>query len=214
MSEFLAPTTAPADRGVTAGPPLHLPHTDWLHHRLNVAGPSAAIAAFREAAAGAGIIPWALDLDRIEEDAFHLLVSPPAPQRRTLHVAGARVLARRLREAVAHRHDIAVARVGNSKACAFDLHALVPVPDAVLQLGPDDPAALVWLWEHWGTTAALRHVGRDAGTGPDLLPVEQGEVRFHSSFWSADWTPWRAFAQLARRWPALRFDLRPTYGHR
>lgn len=30
-------------------------------------------------------------------------------------------------------------------------------------------------------------------------------------FWAADWTPWPAFLQLRRDWPALRFDVRPRY---
>jgi hypothetical protein len=30
-------------------------------------------------------------------------------------------------------------------------------------------------------------------------------------FWSADWTPWRAIAQLRARWPALRLEVRPLY---
>ena len=68
------------------------------------------------------------------------------------------MLAAELRDAVARRHALAVARVGRSTACPFDLHALVPVPADVLRLGPDHPDALPWLWAHWGTTQALRHV--------------------------------------------------------
>jgi len=64
------------DRGVRHAP-LRLAHPDWLHHRLLVAGPAADLATFRQAAAGAGTIPWQLDLDRMEEDLFHLLVAPP-----------------------------------------------------------------------------------------------------------------------------------------
>ena len=33
----------------------------------------------------------------------------------------------------------------------------------------------------------------------------------HFSFWSADWTPWRALATVASAWPTLRFNARPTY---
>ena len=170
------------------------------------------MAAFRAAARGAGVIPWHLDLDRLEEDCFHLLVSPPAPQHRTLSLAGARIVAGQLRDAVGRRHDLAVARVGRSRACPFDLHALVPVPDALLRLGPDDPASLAWLWEHWGTTQALRHVAEDtafSGAGRDRRPP--GDAAFAITFWSADWTPWRALARIAARWPALRFDTRPLY---
>jgi len=170
------------------------------------------VAAFRAAARGAGVIPWHLDLDRLEEDCFHLLVSPPAPQHRTLSLAGARILAGQLRDAVARRHDLAVARVGRSRACPLDLHALVPVPDALLRLGPDDAASLAWLWEHWGTTQALRHVAEDtifSGAGRDRLAP--GDAAFAINFWSADWTPWRALARIAARWPALRFDTSPLY---
>ena len=195
--------------------PMRLAHTDWLHHRLAIIGAADQLAAFRRAAAGAGIIPWQIDLDRMEEDVFHLLVAPPPSQPRTLSVAGARVLAGQLREAVGRRHERAVARVGVSQACPFDLHALVPVPDEMLRLGPDDPVALAWLWEHWGTTQPLRHVAEDVVAGQDAprrsgLAAEHDAI--HVTFWSADWTPWRALAALAERWPGLRFDVRPTYG--
>lgn len=194
-----------------AGLPIHLPHTDWLHHRLAVTGPADALAGFQAAASGAGTIPWHLDGDRMAEDLLHLLVAPPAPQRRRLSLAGARELARQLREAAELRHAAACARVGLSQACAFDLHALLPVPPDILRLGPDAPDALAWLWGHWGTTAALRHVAVEPA--PALrtpLPVGTATVRI--SFWSADWTPWRALGNVAARWPALRFDVRPTYG--
>jgi hypothetical protein len=84
----------------------------------------------------------------------------------------------------------------------------------MLQLGPDDPVALAWLWEHWGTTQPLRHVAedvayQDARRQPGLAA---GHDAIHVTFWSADWTPWRALATLAERWPGLHFDVRPTYG--
>jgi hypothetical protein len=84
----------------------------------------------------------------MEEDVFHLLATPRFVQPRTLSVAGARVLAGQLREAVGCRHERTIARVGASQACPFDLHALAPVPDEILRLGPDDPErlapALAW----------------------------------------------------------------------
>jgi hypothetical protein len=33
----------------------------------------------------------------------------------------------------------------------------------VLRLGPDDPAAIAWLWQSWGTTWALRGVEERPG---------------------------------------------------
>jgi hypothetical protein len=139
------------------GPQRHAPqrlaHPDWLFHRRCVSGPRADLAAFRAAAAGAGTIPWQLDLESMEEDFFHLLIAP----RRSLSLTGARILAGQLRAAVAQRYALAMTQVGQSQACPFDLYALVPVPAAMLQRGPDDPAALAWLWQHWGTTQALRY---------------------------------------------------------
>ncbi len=198
--------------GTASQRPLSPRHTDWLHHRLTVSGPADAVTAFRAAASGAGTLPWTLDLDQMEEDLFHALVAPRPPQRRRLSAAGARALARQLREAAAHRHALAAARAG-SRACSFDLQALVPVPDAVLRLGPDNPDALAWLWAHWGATQALRHVTEDRVAALGRRPVRRRDPgALHLSFWSADWTPWQALATVAARWPILRFDTRPTYG--
>jgi hypothetical protein len=113
---------------------------------------------------------------------------------------------------VARRQALAAAQVGHSRACPFDLHALVPVPDAVLRRGPDDPIALDWLWAHWGTTQTLRHVADDPSAAAVLRTrVRTGEAVWAVSFWSADWTPWRALAQIAARWPTLRFETHPSY---
>jgi hypothetical protein len=188
--------------------PQRLAHPDWLFHRLSVSGSQADLAAFRAAAVGAGTIPWQLDLARMEEDFFHLLIAPP----RSLSLTGARTLAGQLREAVAQRHALAVARVGQSQACPFDLQALVPVPAAMLQRGPDDAAALAWLWQHWGTTQALRHVSIDAAAeAAARRALARGEETFVVTFWSADWTPWRALVRIAVEWPRLRFETRPIY---
>ena len=198
--------------GAAAAPedaaPLRLAHTDWLHHQLTIRGPSGVVAALRASAAGAGIIPWRLDLERSEEDWFHLLMAPPAPQQRSLSAAGARILAGQLRDAAERRHELALSSVGRSRACPFDLHALLPVPDSVLHLGPDHPDALGWLWRHWGTTQALRHV---SDVVAEVQPAAEAEVIWRLSFWSADWTPWRALATLVGRWPQLRFEARLHY---
>ena len=201
---------APAGAMAPAAAPLRPRHTDWLHHRLLVAGPAGLLADFQAAAGGTGTVPWRLDLDRMEEDLFLLLAAPPSPQRRRLSLAGARTLAGQLRTAAEQRRVAVVARVGQSCACPLDLHALVPVPDSVLQLGPDHAEALAWLWAHWGTTAALRHVA--AGLVLPRRAAPGDPVTLDLAFWSADWTPWRALATVAARWPALRFHVRPTYG--
>jgi hypothetical protein len=188
--------------------PQRLAHPDWLFHRLSVSGSRADLAAFRAAAAGAGTIPWQLDLARMEEDFFHLLIAPP----RRLSLTGARILAGQLQAAVAERYALAVARVGQSQACPFDLQALVPVPAAMLQRGPDDPAALAWLWQHWGTTQALRHVSADAAAETAARrALAPGDETFVVTFWSADWTPWRALARITTEWPRLRVETWPIY---
>ena len=99
--------------------------------------------------------------------------------------------------------------MGLSRACPFDLHALLPVPPAVLRLGADHPDAASWLWSGWGITEALRHVRVEPAL---CTPLPAGTAALRLSFWSADWTPWRALAAVRTRWPALRFAVRPTYG--
>ena len=158
-----------AMKAFAAGTPLRLPHTDWLFHRLTVTGPAAAVAAFRAAASGAGTIPWQLDGDSLEEDWFHLLVNPA---HRALSLAGARVLAGQLREAVEHRHAVAVARVGHSRACPFDLHALVPVPEAIFPSRSRPPGCPGLALAALGTTQALRHVA------PDTVPTRRRPQRW------------------------------------
>lgn len=199
---------APAGDGVRTEPA----HPDWLAHALTASGPAEALAALRAAAAGAGGIPWHdlgphdPGLDLWEEDRMFSLVQPPdgSPG---LRIAAARVLARQLRDAMeSHQHRVRAASEARVKACPFDLHALVPVPDAVLRRGPGDPHSLAWLRAHWGTTRALRHV-RIVGDPRSARHGTEWRVRF----WSADWTPWQAFAAIRARWPALAFEVRPLY---
>jgi len=198
------------DAAVLPGPAMAPAHTGWLYHQLQISGPAAQVSGFRKAAAGVGVIPWRLDLDRMEEDFFLRLAAPPAGHARTLSIEGARLLAAELRDAVARRHALAVARVGQSAPSPFDLHALLPVPSTILQLGPDHPDALAWLWTHWGTTQALRHVAIDFAA-ERRRSVSSDAAIFAVIFWSADWTPWRALATLRERWPALRFAVTPRY---
>jgi hypothetical protein len=64
--------TQPVERGAAARrtSPMRLAHTDRLHHRLAIIGLADQLAAFRRAAAGAGIIPWQIDLDRLRRMSF------------------------------------------------------------------------------------------------------------------------------------------------
>ncbi|TLU71152.1 hypothetical protein [Lichenicoccus roseus] len=177
----------------------------YARHRLTISGPVEALMRFRTEAAGAGIIPWQIDFEQLQEDWFHRLMGGAS---RSLSAQGARILAQQLREASERRHGLAVAQVGRSRACLFDLYALRPVPGSILVLGPDHPQALAWLWQHWGTTQALRHVVV-LGEPRDQ---KAAETMWRLGFWSADWTPWRALSAIAHTWPQLRFETRPLYG--
>ena len=153
------------------------------------------------------MIPWRLDFARIEEDVFNLAVAQPAVQRR-LPVAGCRILARQFRQCVEAHHEKATAQIGYSRACPLDLHALLPIPSRILALGPTDPAALVWLTAHWGTTDRLRQVRALAKPRPGRrLPAGHGV--FGYGFFTHGGTPHAAMGRLGERWPALRFVLRP-----
>ena len=190
--------------------PLSPAHTDWLRHELIVTGPAGDVAALEAAAPGAGAIPWHHpDADREEEDRLHSLLSPPdgSPG---LSLQGARALARALRAAVdAQQARVVAACEAGSRICPFDLHALLPVPDRLLRLGPLDPASIAWLRRHWGIVQALRHVRRRADA-PDGRLRRSARLRYE--FWSADWTPWAAVQALRKRWPDTVFDIRPDYG--
>jgi hypothetical protein len=125
---------------------------DWWFYHLTISGPAATVDAFAAAARGSGITPWQLDYAAIEEDIFAHAVSQPASRRKKLTVEGCRILARQFREKVEMRQARAAALVGQSMACPFDLHALLPVPEAILLLGPTHPTALSWLAAQWGIT--------------------------------------------------------------
>jgi hypothetical protein len=195
-----------------AAAPQCLPDPDWLHHTLTVTGPHTSLNQFRAAASGAGVVAWSCDFDRLQEDWAHLMLAIP-PAQRGISVEGVRIVSQQLREVVAERHEHAAeaAAMGANLTCPFDLHALVPVPAAVLRLGPDDPAALAWLWEHWGTTWALRRVEETELTRAEVAALLDGHGAFRCRFWAADWTPWRALAAARERWPGLRFHVAVAY---
>ena len=179
----------------------------WRCHHLTVSGPAADVAAFAGAARGSGVTPWQLDLAALEEDVFNLAAAQPVPPR-TLTIDGCRILARQFRARVEARQAKAAALVGCSRACPFDLHALLPVPAAILQLGPTHPTALAWLSAQWGVTDRLRQVAeRPRPTTGRRLPAGHAVAGY--SFFTADETPHAAIAALGARWPALRFVLRP-----
>jgi hypothetical protein len=204
-----APAARPKRRGRRPAAPIPAAvaqdTADWWFHHLTISGAAAMVDAFAAAARGSGITPWQLDYAAIEEDIFVRAVSQPA-SRRSLTVEGCRILARQFREKVEMRQARAAALVGQSLACPFDLHALLPVPAAILLLGPTDPAALSWLTAHWGVTDRLRQVSlRDKATTGRRLPTGHAVIGY--SFFTHRETPQAAIDQLAARWPTLRFVL-------
>ena len=180
---------------------------DWRYHHLTISGPTEAVAGFTAGARGSGVIPWQLDFAALEEDIFLRAATQPAHRRR-LTIEGCRILARQFRDRVAAHQARAAALVGHSSACAFDLHVLLPVPAAILQLGPTHPWALAWLAAHWGVTDRLRQVTvREKATIGRRLP--RGHTVTGYGFFAYGETPRAAVAQLEAQWPALRFALAP-----
>ncbi len=180
----------------------------WLYHHLTVSGPAEPIAALAAAARGSGVIPWQLDFDAMEEDLFHLAAGQLAAGRGALTLDGCRLLARQFRGRVEARQGQAAALAGRSQACPFDLHALLPVPAVVLQLGPAHPVAVTWLQQHWGTTDGLRQVAERPRPGAGRRRPA-GHAAIGYGFFTAHETPHAALAQLGARWPALRWMLQP-----
>ena len=190
-------------------PTSQMPETalDWVSGRLLVTGPANTLAGFTAAARGAGVTPWVVDYDRMEEDAFHLAVSVP-PAERSLSVEGCRTLARQYREKVQAHQARAAALVGRSTACPFDLHALLPVPDPVLALGPAHPETAAWLATNWGV-GELRHVELDAA--PRIgrrLPAGHGKTGYAFFACGDQRRPEPAVTRLEALWPLLTFRLR------
>jgi hypothetical protein len=180
---------------------------DWLYHHLTISGPADLVHSFAAAARGSGIIPWQLDYAAIEEDVFVRAVSQPAHQR-NLTVEGCRILARQFRDKVERHQARAASLVGQSVACPFDLHALLPVPAAILLLGPTHPDSLTWLSAHWGVTDRLRQVVlRDKASMGRRL--KKGHAVIGYGFFTAGETPQAAIDACAQRWKTLRFVLQP-----
>lgn len=205
------PPPKPRGRRPAAPMPRASPHTalaaDWLYHHLTIRGPAAPLAEFAEAARGSGVIPWQLDFGMIEEDVFNLAVSQPAGTR-SLGIAGCHILARQFRDRVEARQAKAAALVGRSRACPFDLHVLLPVPAAILLLGPAHPAALAWLSAQWGIADRLRQVvERPKPATGRRLPTGHAVIGY--GFFTTGTTPHAAIGQLGVRWPTLRFVLQP-----
>lgn len=68
-------------------------------------------------------------------------------------------------------------RVERSLACPLDLHALLPLPNDVLSLGPTDTAALAWTAAHWDRSAAPGTSGNRPKAAPDVHVVAREALK-------------------------------------
>ena len=186
------------------------PVQPWRCHHLIITGPAESLAAFAQAARGPGITPWPHDGQALEEDVFHLAVSLPA-RRRSLTVEGCRILARQFRDRVEAR-QARMDGLAQAQACPFDLHALLPVPEAILHLGPDHQDARAWIATHWGMSDRPRKVASvPAANVPRPRPAGHAAIGYGFFAGGRD-TPALAVTALAAKWPALRFTLRERPG--
>ena len=78
--------------------------------------------------------------------------------------------------------------------------------------GPNDPLTLGWLWSLTGAPRSRCATWPRTKPPPALsAPAAPATAVWTISFWSADWTPWRALAAITADWPTLRFAIRPSY---
>jgi hypothetical protein len=153
------------------------------------------------------VIPWHVDYAQLEEDIFHRAVAARGG-RNGLSIEGRHILARQFRQRIEARDEKAVALIGQSRACPFDLHVLLPIPAEFLQRGPTDEKSLDWLSWHWGTRDALRKiVVRPNPSAGRRLPSGHAVISY--GFFTTGETPRAAATQLVARWPTLRFVLMP-----
>jgi hypothetical protein len=179
----------------------------WLWHHLTISGQTADVAAFAEAARGPGVIPWHVDYAQVEEDIFHRAVAARGG-RDGLSIEGCHILARQFRQRIESRDEKAVALIGQSRACPFDLHVLLPIPAEILRRGPTDEVSLDWLARHWGTRDDLRKiVERPNPSAGRRLPSGHAVISY--GFFTSGETPRAAIDQFNARWPILRFVLTP-----
>ena len=173
-------TATPFGAGDEHGAPLSLAHTDWLYHHLSITGPDAALVAFpgrckRRPAPGS--FPGISPSTALPKTASTVWSRHHRRASAARDLAGARIVAGQLRDAIARRHDHAVARVGRNRACPFDLQALVLLPADILRRGPDDPVSLQWLWEHWGHHTGVAPCHRGSGRRPGPAAPARGRER-------------------------------------
>jgi hypothetical protein len=128
--------------------------------------------------------------------------------RGALSIEGCHRLARQFCQRIAAHDAKAVALIGRSRACPFDMQVLLPIPAAILRRGATDPVSLEWLAKHWGTRDAPRNIVARPNPSPGRrLPAGHGVIGY--GFFTAGDTPRAAVATIGTRWPALRFVLTP-----
>ncbi|MBO1076893.1 hypothetical protein [Roseomonas marmotae] len=109
---------------------------------------------------------WLREFAAEEEDLFYRLAAR-YPQTGRLPLQACRIFAAQFRERSQAQQDRALAAVGHSRACPFDLHALLPVPPAILALGVQHPHAARWLAAQWAPPRSAR---------PGCTPARRGHA--------------------------------------
>jgi hypothetical protein len=207
-----APPRSADAGGPGRGAPLRLAHPDWLHHQLLVTGSRRRSRRSRPRRPGPGSFPGSSTRRASPRTCFS---GWWRPRDRSSAASAWPAPASSPASCATPRHGGTIWRWPGSATAGparSTCTLLLPVPEKILRRGPDDAAALAWLWAHWGTTEALRHVtAAPAAVADRRRRTDVGESVVTVHFWSADWSPWRALAAIGEGFPGLRFDLQPSY---
>jgi hypothetical protein len=91
---------------------------------------------------------------------------------------------------------------------ALDLNALFPIPKRVLRKGFVE-SGQEWMWRNWGVHWPIRKVKFAMEQRREGLSSVKPVAVFR--FFSEEWSPGIALVRMRKRWPGLRFDMRPEY---
>jgi hypothetical protein len=170
-----------------------------VSYLLTVFGPASQLQALIGAAQGPGFIDWNPNwVERAQDWVYQILASGGTAR------PAAEVAAKSLREKCRQLHDaMRCAADDEPGRLAFDLNALVPVPDDVRRRGYC-PAGQRWCVENWGTRYPIAQVNFEMATER----LRGARVRQVARFaFDADAPIWPVVRHVMRRWPDLTVKL-------
>ena len=186
--------------------------SEYIWNRLDVSGPHERLYDFIGAASGPGFVDWRPEWYSVYEQIYFAVVKGGAPTREA-----AEHLARNLRDIFWRRHEEErVHAERDSHRVPLDLNALIPIPRRVLRKGFGE-AGQNWMWANWGVRWPIRRVTfaierqRDRGVKGGGVKGGGVEPVAVFRFLSEDWSPWIALLRMRKRWPDLRFEMKPEY---